>query len=78
MVKAITRDKKTTLAGVIVILIAILQAAYAMVDGDPETVPDFQNIYMVIIGSGLLVAGDGGKNESTFKTNRTSVGGLRR
>ena len=46
--------------------------------GDPRGLnPLLQNIYMVIIGSGLLVAGDGGKNESTFKSNRTSVGGLR-
>ena len=61
MVNAIKNDKKTTSAGIILIAIAVLNAVYAMLDGNPETIPDMQNIYAVVMGSGLLVAGDGGK-----------------
>ena len=61
MVNAIKNDKKTTLAGIVLIAISVLNAIYALVDGNPETVPDVQNIYAVVMGSGLLVAGDGGK-----------------
>ena len=72
MVKAITSDKNTTLAGIILIAIAVLHAIYAMVDGNPETVPNLQDVYAAVMGSGLLVAGDGGK--STTKSLRPQPG----
>ena len=65
MVKAITDDKKTTILGVLAIVIAVAQVAVAILDGDPQTVPDFDSIFNLFgfgaVGAGLLMAGDGGK-----------------
>jgi uncharacterized membrane protein YhiD involved in acid resistance len=50
---------KTTLTGVLTILVALASAAKALLDGDPSTNPDFGAIIAAITaGIGLIAAKD--------------------
>lgn len=50
---------KTTLNGVLLILIAVATAAKALVDGDPSTNPDYATVMAAILGGiGLIAARD--------------------
>ena len=58
--KTITKNWKTTVAGVCAILTAIASAVTALVDGDPSTNMDIAaTIAAVMAGVGLIAAKDG-------------------
>ena len=54
---------KTSLAGILVILASVFTAASAMLDDDPSTNPNFEQVVGTILGAGLLNARD--KNVSS-------------
>lgn len=60
------KNKQTTVAGVLTMVIAILFAVRAMFDGDPETVPDLSSALEAAMGIaaaiGLLFARDASKS----------------
>lgn len=47
--KAILASKQTTWAAVLLALITILQALYCMIDGDPATVADWNEVIKFLI-----------------------------
>jgi hypothetical protein len=49
---------KTTLLGVFALLGAICAAGTALLDGNPETAPDFASILSGLTGLGLIFARD--------------------
>lgn len=59
---------KSTSAGIIAGVLVILTAAHALLDGDPETVPDADAVMNAIVGICLIVWGvvtrDGDKTSS--------------
>ena len=53
------KSTKTTITGIITILVAALSAAKAVLDGDPATVPDWSaTIAAITAGVGLIAARD--------------------
>ncbi len=59
MPTAMKRNWKTTAFGICVLLGALAAAGIALLDGNPETTVDIEEITAALAGVGLLVAGDG-------------------
>jgi hypothetical protein len=58
--KAARTNWKTTIFGLLIILYAVIPALMAMLDGKPETVPDWNSVHPnVMFGMGLIFARDG-------------------
>ena len=59
---ASTKSIKTTVVGVLAVLMAVLGAAQLLLDGDPATSPDWNAVGAAIMaGVGLILARDGDK-----------------
>lgn len=55
---AVMKNWKTTILGILVIVVAVANGGIAILDGDPATNLDIASIIGVITGSGLIVARD--------------------
>lgn len=70
MKEAITKNKNTTVMGVGLVLMALLQAVMLLFDGNPETNPDWNVVIAEILaGAGLLLASDGRPVDGGGKEN---------
>lgn len=50
-------SKNLTLAGILIIIIAVAQAVVAVVDGKPETVVNFDVLWtQIMLGAGMIAA----------------------
>lgn len=56
---------KTTVAGIMALVIAVATAISLLVDGDPETMPDWNVVAEAAIGLGLLFARDNNKSSES-------------
>jgi len=59
--KGITRNWKTTTAAICGLAAAAFGAAHAMLDGNPDTVPDWDTVVALAVAVGLLFARDSDK-----------------
>lgn len=63
LLRAITRNSNTTVAGIATIVVAVGSVVLAIFDGNPDTVPNWEvTIAAITAGLGLLTARDADKS----------------
>jgi len=58
------RSWKTTTCGILALVAAVALAGVALLDGNPETMPDTEALLAAITGIGLLLARDNDRRSS--------------
>lgn len=63
-IKAILSSKQTTFCAILLVVITILQAVYKLVDADPATNPDWNEVVQfLVVAASAMFAGDAVKQQ---------------